>query len=81
MSEPVKLYNVEAAAHAGVAVSTWRDYCNPRGGKPRRGPAPDGVDVEKGHARPWWKPETVDAWKASRPGQGARTDLHKDDAG
>lgn len=24
-----------------------------------------------------WSPETVDAWQASRPGQGARTDLTK----
>jgi hypothetical protein len=22
-----------------------------------------------------WRPETVDAWQAARPGQGARTDL------
>ena len=24
-----------------------------------------------------WAPETIDAWQASRPGQGARTDLTK----
>ena len=24
-----------------------------------------------------WAPETIDAWQASRPGQGARTDLAK----
>lgn len=23
-----------------------------------------------------WLPETIDAWQASRPGRGARTDLH-----
>ena len=24
-----------------------------------------------------WAPETIDAWLASRPGRGARTDLRK----
>ncbi len=70
-----KLYGAEAAARAGMAASTWRDYTSSRNGRPPRGPAPDGVDHDRGHARPWWRAETVDAWIASRPGQGTRTDL------
>jgi hypothetical protein len=67
---PDKLYAEQAADRAGVAASTWRDYCSSRGGRPPRGPAEDGTDIEGGHARPWWYPETVDAWLAARPGQG-----------
>lgn len=33
-------------------------------------------DVTLGRIRGWW-PETIDAWNAARPGQGARTDLRK----
>jgi len=72
-----KLYNDEAAARAGVSPSAWRDYTTPskrRGGR-LLGPPRDGTDIEGGHARPYWYPETIDAWKASRPGRGARTDL------
>lgn len=65
-----KLYADEAAARAGVRPSTWRDYCSARNGKAPRGPEPDGTDIEGGHARPWWRPETVDAWLENRPGQG-----------
>jgi len=68
--ERTKLYAEQAAARAGVAAGTWRSYCNPKAGRPARGPAPDGTDVERGHARPWWTPETVDAWLAARPGKG-----------
>lgn len=66
----MKLYHEDAAKHVGVAPSTWRDYTSARGGNPPRGPAPDGTDVENGHARPYWFAETLDAWKARRPGQG-----------
>jgi hypothetical protein len=52
----------EAAARVGVTAASWRSYVA-RGD----GPKPDG---HLGRT-PWWKPETVDAWKASRPGQGA----------
>lgn len=65
-----KLYGEAAAAHVGVAFSTWRDYTSSRAGNPPRGPTPDGHDIEDGHARPYWHPATLDAWKAGRPGQG-----------
>jgi hypothetical protein len=65
-----KLYHEDAAAYVGIAASTWRDYASARGGNPPRGPAPDGTDVEGGHARPYWYAATLDAWKANRPGQG-----------
>jgi hypothetical protein len=65
---PRKLYHVDAAAYLGLAASTWRDYY-----ADGRTPAPDGIDQERGHVRPWWYAETLDAWR--RPGQGARTDL------
>lgn len=65
-----KLYHEQAAAHVGLKASVWRDYCSSRGGRPPRGPTPDGTDVENGHARPYWYAPTLDDWKASRPGQG-----------
>ena len=75
----VKLYGEQAAARAGVGLSTWRNYTAPvarRGGR-RLGPPPDGVDIEAGHARPYWYPHTIDDWMARRPGRGARTDLRR----
>lgn len=65
-----KLYHAAAATYVGLKVAVWRDYCSSRGGNPTRGPAPDGHDIENGHARPYWHPATLDAWKANRPGQG-----------
>jgi hypothetical protein len=65
-----KLYHEDAAAYVGIAPSTWRDYASARGGNPPRGPAPDGTDVDGGHARPYWYAPTLDAWKGRRPGQG-----------
>ena len=35
-------------------------------------PAPDGYEEISGH--PWWYVATVEAFRASRPGQGFRTD-------
>lgn len=61
-----RLTTKEAAALAGVAVSTWEAYVSRD-----RAPAPDGWF---GHQR-YWLLETVEAWKANRPGQGKRTDL------
>jgi len=79
MTEPTKLYSAEAAAHVGVARSTWADYYSDgrtpgaveigpsqREGHPRRA---DGVDMDRGAARPYWYPATLDAWE--RPGRGA----------
>lgn len=61
-----RLTNADAAALAGVAPSTWRDYV-------ARGyaPAPDG----RLGRTPWWRPATITTWLETRPGQGARTDL------
>jgi predicted DNA-binding transcriptional regulator AlpA len=56
----------EAAALAGVAVSTWDAYLT-------RGYAPE-PDGWFGDQR-WWLRSTVEEWKANRPGRGARTDL------
>lgn len=63
-----QLSSKEAAALAGVAPSTWRDYIG-RGLAPR----PDG---KIGNSN-WWYRETVERWKTSRPGRGARTDLRR----
>lgn len=72
-----RLYNDEAAARAHVEPATWRRYCSARPGKPPIGPKRDGVTNDKGHARPYWYPGTIDNWLAGRAGQGARTDLTK----
>jgi hypothetical protein len=57
-----------AAEMAGVRPNTWRAYVA-RG----HAPAPDGREELSRH--PYWLETTVSAWKASRPGPGARTDL------
>lgn len=62
----VPLTNAEAAARAGIAPSTWRDYVA-KGYAPR----PDG----RIGRTPWWWPATIDEWLPTRPGRGARTDL------
>lgn len=61
-----RLTTKEAAALAGVAVSTWDSYLT-------RGYAPD-PDGWFGNQR-YWLRSTVEAWKANRPGRGKRTDL------
>jgi hypothetical protein len=58
----------QAAVRAGIAVKTWTSYVA-RG----QAPLPDERDLKTGNAL--WQPETVDRWLATRPGQGARTDL------
>lgn len=70
-----KLYGEQAATRAGVAFATWRRYCSTANGRKRVAPPHDGIDLEAGHVRPYWHPATIDAWKADRPGRGARTDL------
>src|SRR5437763_15614244 len=59
----------QCAAHAGITISTWRDYV-----ADYRAPAPlPGYDPHTG--RKTWDPATVRSWHSARPGQGARTDL------
>ena len=50
------------AVRAGLAVATIRSYIV--------------ISTPAGPLR-GWAPETIDAWMASRPGRGARTDLRK----
>jgi predicted DNA-binding transcriptional regulator AlpA len=61
-----QLSSQEAAALAGIAASTWRDYV-----ADGRAPKPDG----KIGGSNWWYRSTVEQWNANRPGRGARTDL------
>lgn len=60
------------AARTGLAVATIRSYM-------RKGLIPPADIVISTPAGPLrgWAPETIDAWMASRPGRGARTDLRK----
>ena len=60
------------AARAVLAVATIRSYM-------RKGLIPPADVVISTPAGPLrgWAPETIDAWMASRPGRGARTDLRK----
>ena len=59
--------NAAAAEHVGVTVSTWRAYV-------ARGyagvPQPYRRHVRGGHALPVWRRADLDAWQASRRGQG-----------
>ena len=68
----MRLYTADIAARLGIARSTWTTYVSQ--GKPKFNPAPqpDGHTMESGHARPWWRPETVQAWHERRPGHGGR---------
>jgi len=58
-----KLYRADVAAMVGILPSSL--------GRAKL-PPPDGVDIEAGHARPWWKPSTAKAWLDARPGKGWR---------
>lgn len=71
----LKLYHADVADRLRIAEGTWRRYCASSLNRRRIAPLPDGVDTEAGHVRPWWKPETIDNWRTSRPGPGTRTDL------
>jgi predicted DNA-binding transcriptional regulator AlpA len=56
-----RLATKEAAALAGVVVSTWEAYVT-------RGYAPQ-PDGRFGNQR-YWLRSTIEDWKANRPGQG-----------
>jgi len=60
------LTSTQAAQHAGLAASTFRDYV-----ADDRAPGPDLKIGGRGH----WYESTIDEWLRTRPGQGARTDL------
>jgi hypothetical protein len=58
----------EAAGRAGVGWSTWRSYV-----ATGHAPQHDRRNPKTGRAE--WAATTVNAWLATRPGQGIRTDL------
>jgi len=62
-----KLYITDFAALAGLSEHTIGSY-HRRGAA--RFPRPDGIDIEYGHARPWWWESTALKWQANRPGKG-----------
>jgi len=70
---PTEFLGTAAAAdRLGLTVPTIRSYI-------LKGLMPDAdaiITTPSGPLR-GWAPETIDAWQASRPGQGARTDLTK----
>lgn len=67
------LTTAQAAEVAGVAESTWRAYV-------ARGQAP-AADGRIDGRTPIWRPETVEAWLAARPGRGGRTPRGTEPAG
>ena len=72
-----KLYLADAAEVIGVRVSTLHGY---RSRGAARFPEPDGVDIEAGHARPWWSRSTLEGWLRQRPGRGNWGPRHAGDA-
>ena len=72
-----KLYLDDFADLLGLKSATLAAY---RSRGDARFPEPDGIDVEQGHARPWWSPKTAKAWVANRPGSGNWGPRHARDA-
>jgi hypothetical protein len=67
-SDQDKLRSADAAELAGIGLSTWSSYVSRK-----QAPEPDGhYDLRT----PWWYRSTIENWKASRPGQGARKHAH-----
>ena len=60
------------AERTGLAVATVRSYI-----LKDLMPEPDVIIATPSGPLRGWAPETLDAWLASRPGQGAHTDLRK----
>ena len=54
----------EVAAHLGIAAQSVRRYRV----RDASFPAPDG----KLGRTPWWRPDTIKAWQAARPGRIGR---------
>jgi predicted DNA-binding transcriptional regulator AlpA len=73
--EPPTYLDMEAVAeYLGLAYKTVRSYHNVaekrrRENQSRPGDFPP-PDAQFGRS-PVWSPETIDAWKANRPGRGA----------
>jgi len=63
---PRRMTRDECADLAGITADTWSAYVS-------RGQAPG--PVERVGRTPLWDAEQIEAWVASRPGRGARTDL------
>lgn len=66
------LSSATVAQRTGLAIATIRSYI-------LKGLMPEAdvfITTPSGPLR-GWSPETIDAWLASRPGRGARTDLTK----
>ena len=62
-----RLYITDIATRTGVDSTTWRAYVA-RG----QAPHPNGRDIIRGRAHPWWTVEAVERWVAGRPGPGFR---------
>lgn len=60
------------AERTGLAVATVRSYI-----LKNLMPEADAIITTPSGPLRGWAPETIDAWLASRPGRGARTDLTK----
>jgi hypothetical protein len=57
----------ECARYLGITPATWRHYYARHQPKFNPAPPPDGRYDRR---TPWWWPETVMAWHASRTGTG-----------
>lgn len=62
----------QAAARAGISLSTWSAYR--LRGHPRGNPVPGWERRDPDTGVMQWRASTVEAWIARRPGRGARTD-------
>ena len=69
VDEPDERWRIEhCATYLGIAPGTWRYYYANRFPRDNPAPLPDGWFGRT----PWWWPERVREWNATRPGRGWR---------
>jgi hypothetical protein len=64
---PQKLSIEDVVARTAVDAATWRAYVA-RG----HAPHPNGREIVRGRAQPWWYADAIERWIAGRPGSGYR---------
>jgi hypothetical protein len=67
------LFYEDAAELINVKPATFRRMCGDgryAPGSRAKPPEPDGHEITRGSARPWWHRKTIEQWADNRPGRG-----------